>query len=83
VDYIINRVIGAFTNVIRRTAVVTEVKNKDFIKGVAQNFVQLESYLITCKRKVSEIEEVPNINNSFGTVTDARIHISPVAHEAI
>ncbi|GBC49899.2 hypothetical protein GLOIN_2v1777129 [Rhizophagus irregularis DAOM 181602=DAOM 197198] len=40
-----------------KTVGVTEVKDEDFLKGIAQNAVQLESALSNRKRKASEIEE--------------------------
>ncbi|GBC52715.2 hypothetical protein GLOIN_2v1658885 [Rhizophagus irregularis DAOM 181602=DAOM 197198] len=40
-----------------KTVSVTEVKDEDFFKGIAQNAVQLESALSNCKRKANEMEE--------------------------
>ncbi|CAG8579514.1 1120_t:CDS:10 [Ambispora gerdemannii] len=40
-----------------RTAGVTEVKDEDCFKGIAQNAVQLESALTNRKRKTSEMDE--------------------------
>jgi hypothetical protein len=40
-----------------KTVGVTEVKDEDFFKGIAQNAVQLESALSNRKRKASEMEE--------------------------
>ncbi|CAG8452805.1 10225_t:CDS:2 [Ambispora gerdemannii] len=59
---------------LRRTAKtvgVTEVKKEDFIKGVVQCAVQLESSLSNRKRKASEVEEEPTVGKVFGIVTDA------------
>ena len=36
---------------------MTEVKDEDFFKGIAQKAVQLESALSNHKRKASEMEE--------------------------
>ncbi|CAG8598448.1 14055_t:CDS:2, partial [Funneliformis caledonium] len=55
-----------------KTAGVTEVKDEDFFKGIAQNAVQLESALSNCKRKVSEMEEDNTfVDKVFRIVTDA------------
>ncbi|CAG8615287.1 1326_t:CDS:2 [Paraglomus occultum] len=51
---------------------VTEVKDEDFYKGIAQNAVQLESALSNRKRKASEIEEGVFVGKVFGIVTDAK-----------
>ncbi|CAB4435833.1 unnamed protein product [Rhizophagus irregularis] len=60
---------------LRRTAKtvgVTEVKKDDFVKGVAQCAVQLESSLSNRKRKINEMEEdQPTFGRVFGIVTDA------------
>ncbi|GES94877.1 hypothetical protein GLOIN_2v1788173 [Rhizophagus clarus] len=40
-----------------KTVSVTEVKDEDFYKGIAQNAVQLESALSNRKRKANEMEE--------------------------
>ncbi|CAG8594788.1 2716_t:CDS:2 [Paraglomus occultum] len=59
---------------LRRTAKtvgVTEVKKEDFVKGIAQCAVQLESSLSNRKRKASEVEEEPTVGKVFGIVTDA------------
>ena len=50
---------------------VTEVKKDDFVKGVAQCAVQLESSLSNCKRKANEMEEDQTFGRIFGIVTDA------------
>lgn len=50
---------------------VTEVKNKYFNKGVAQNAVQFETVLTNCKRKAEEMEEA-FVNKVFGIITDAK-----------
>jgi hypothetical protein len=55
-----------------KTAGVTEVKDEDFFKGIAQNAVQLESALSNRKRKASEMEEDSVfVGKVFGIVTDA------------
>ncbi|CAG8683070.1 1524_t:CDS:2, partial [Ambispora gerdemannii] len=55
-----------------KTVDVTEIKNEDFYKGIAQNAVQLESALSNCKRKASEMEEDSVfVGKVFGIVTDA------------
>ncbi|CAJ0877156.1 4524_t:CDS:2 [Entrophospora sp. SA101] len=51
---------------------VTEVKDEDFYKGIAQNAVQLESALSNCKRKASEMEEDVFTGKTFGIITDAK-----------
>jgi hypothetical protein len=59
---------------LRRTAKtvgVTEVKKDDFVKGVAQCAVQLESSLSNRKRKADEMEEKQAFGRVFGIVTDA------------
>src|SRR5436309_1405838 len=40
-----------------KTVGVTEVKDEDVFKGIAQNAVQLESALSNRKRKANEMEE--------------------------
>jgi hypothetical protein len=50
---------------------ITEVKKDDFVKGVAQCAVQLESSLSNRKRKANEIEEEQVFGRVFGIVTDA------------
>ncbi|RIA83419.1 hypothetical protein C1645_880515 [Glomus cerebriforme] len=60
---------------LRRTAKtvgVTEVKKDDFVKGVAQCAVQLESSLSNRKRKANEMEENQIVGKVFGIVTDAK-----------
>ncbi|CAI2197551.1 17383_t:CDS:2, partial [Funneliformis geosporum] len=42
---------------VSKTAGMTEVKDEDFFKSIAQNAVQLKLVLSNCKRKVSEMEE--------------------------
>jgi hypothetical protein len=55
-----------------KTVGVTEVKDEDFFKGIAQNAVQLESALSNRKRKASEMEEESVFaGKTFGIVTDA------------
>uniref|UniRef100_A0A1D1YXI6 Transcription initiation factor TFIID subunit taf73 n=1 Tax=Anthurium amnicola TaxID=1678845 RepID=A0A1D1YXI6_9ARAE len=56
-----------------KTVGVTEVKKDDFVKGVAQCAVQLESALSNRKRKANEMEEEKNVfaGKTFGIVTDA------------
>jgi hypothetical protein len=55
-----------------KTVGVTEVKDEDFYKGIAQNAVQLESALSNRKRKASEMEEDSVfVGKVFGIVTDA------------
>ncbi|CAG8832011.1 25546_t:CDS:2, partial [Gigaspora margarita] len=54
-----------------KTVGVTEVKKDDFVKGVAQCAVQLESSLSNRKRKAEEIEEDQILGRVFGIVTDA------------
>ncbi len=59
---------------LRRTAKtvgVTEVKKDDFVKGVVQYVVQLESSLSNRKRKANEMEEDQMVGKVFGIVTDA------------
>ena len=53
-----------------KTVGVTEVKKDDFVKGVAQCAVQLESSLSYRKRKADEMEE-RTFGRVFGIVTDA------------
>ncbi|UZO22080.1 uncharacterized protein OCT59_014452 [Rhizophagus irregularis] len=64
-----------FTIDLRQTAKtvgVTEVKKDDFVKGVTQCVVQLESSLSNRKRKINEMEEdQPTFRRVFGIVTDA------------
>jgi hypothetical protein len=57
----------------KATVGVTEVKNDDVRKGVAQNTVQLEACLIGRKRKRDELEEEDTLKceNAYGIVTDA------------
>ena len=51
---------------------MTEVKDEDFFKGIAQKAVQLESALSNHKRKASEMEEGDVFTGkTFGIVTDA------------
>ena len=55
-----------------KTVGVTEVKDEYFLKGIAQNVVQLESALSNRKRKASEVsEEGAFVGKTFGIVTDA------------
>ncbi|UZO08425.1 Coronin-like protein crn1 [Rhizophagus irregularis] len=55
-----------------KTVSVTEVKDEDFFKGIAQNAVQLESALSNCKRKANEMEEESVfVGKVFGIITDA------------
>ncbi|PKK66638.1 hypothetical protein RhiirC2_784525 [Rhizophagus irregularis] len=55
-----------------KTVGVTEVKNEDFYKGIAQNAVQLESALSNRKRKANEMEEDSVfMGKVFGIITDA------------
>ncbi|CAB4404545.1 unnamed protein product [Rhizophagus irregularis] len=56
-----------------KTVGVTEVKDEDIFKGIAQNAVQLESALSNRKRKASEMEE-DNVfvGKTFGIITDAK-----------
>jgi hypothetical protein len=52
---------------------VTEVKDEDIFKGIAQNAVQLESALSNRKRKANEMgEESVFTGKSFGIITDAK-----------
>ncbi|CAI2176684.1 8177_t:CDS:2 [Funneliformis geosporum] len=53
-----------------KTVWVAEVKKDDFVKGVAQCTVQLESSLTYHKRKADEMEE-RTFGRVFGIVTDA------------
>ncbi|RIA99327.1 hypothetical protein C1645_811563 [Glomus cerebriforme] len=56
----------------RKTVGVTEVKDEDFYKGIAQNAVQLESALSNRKRKANEMEEEGLFTGkTYGIVTDA------------
>src|SRR3954447_4342965 len=56
-----------------KTVGVTEVKDEDFFKGIAQNAVQLESALSNRKRKASEMEEEGTfVGKTYGIVTDAK-----------
>src|SRR3954453_2998736 len=56
-----------------KTVGVTEIKDEDFYKGIAQNAVQLESALTNRKRKASEMEEEGTfVGKTFGIVTDAK-----------
>jgi hypothetical protein len=55
-----------------KTVGVTEVKDEDIFKGIAQNAVQLESALSNRKRKANEMEEDSVfVGKVFGIVTDA------------
>ena len=55
-----------------KTVGVTEVKDEDFYKGIAQNAVQLESALSNRKRKASEMEGGDVFTGkTFGIITDA------------
>ncbi|PKK59137.1 hypothetical protein RhiirC2_306728 [Rhizophagus irregularis] len=55
-----------------KTVGVTEVKDEDIFKGIAQNAVQLESALSNRKRKVNEMEEGDVFTGkTFGIITDA------------
>ncbi|PKY30164.1 hypothetical protein RhiirB3_447111 [Rhizophagus irregularis] len=55
-----------------KTVGVTEVKDEDFFKGIAQNAVQLESALSNRKRKANEMEEESVfVGKVFGIITDA------------
>ncbi|CAG8853076.1 37261_t:CDS:1, partial [Gigaspora margarita] len=56
-----------------KTVGVTEVKDEDIFKGIAQNAVQLESALSNRKRKASEMEEDSLfVGKTFGIITDAK-----------
>ena len=56
-----------------KTVGVTEVKDEDIFKGIAQNAVQLESALSNRKRKASEMEEERVFTGkTFGIITDAK-----------
>ncbi|CAG8547165.1 10409_t:CDS:2 [Cetraspora pellucida] len=56
-----------------KTVGVTEVKDEDIFKGIAQNAVQLESALSNRKRKASEMEEKKVFTGkTFGIITDAK-----------
>ncbi|PKC10512.1 hypothetical protein RhiirA5_498386 [Rhizophagus irregularis] len=56
-----------------KTVGVTEVKDEDIFKGIAQNAVQLESALSNRKRKASEMEEESVFTGkAFGIITDAK-----------
>ncbi|KAF8470013.1 hypothetical protein BDZ91DRAFT_807099 [Kalaharituber pfeilii] len=50
---------------------VVEVKKDDFMKGIAQASVQLESSLTDRKRKAKEINAGQDVDKVFGIVTDA------------
>ncbi|KAF8456770.1 hypothetical protein BDZ91DRAFT_745320 [Kalaharituber pfeilii] len=50
---------------------VVEVKKDDFMKGIAQASVLLESSLTGCKRKAEEINGGQDVDKVFGIVTDA------------
>jgi hypothetical protein len=52
-----------------KTVGVTEVKDEDFLKGIAQNADQLESALSNRKRRANEMEE--EAGKTFGIATDA------------
>jgi hypothetical protein len=56
---------------IAKTVGVIEVKKDDFVKGVAQCAVQLESSLSNRKHKADEMEEKQTFRRVFGIVTDA------------
>ncbi|GES90322.1 hypothetical protein GLOIN_2v1777129 [Rhizophagus clarus] len=60
-------------NTTAKTVGVTEIKDEDISKGIAQNAVQLESALSNCKRKSSEMEE-ENVftGKTFGIITEAK-----------
>ncbi|RUS16000.1 hypothetical protein BC937DRAFT_91709, partial [Endogone sp. FLAS-F59071] len=53
---------------------VTEIKNEDVKKGVAQNAVQLESCLIIrkCKQEDDDYGEPVELKKAYGIITDAR-----------
>jgi len=56
-----------------KTVGVTEVKDEDIFKGIAQNAVQLESALSNRKCKASEMEEGDVFTGkTFGIITDAK-----------
>ena len=56
-----------------KTVGVTEVKDEDIFKGIAQNAVQLESALSNCKHKANEMEEESVFTGkTFGIITDAK-----------
>jgi hypothetical protein len=56
-----------------KTVGVTEVKDEDIFKGIAQNAVQLESALSNRKRKANEMEEDSVfVGKTFGIITDAK-----------
>ena len=68
---------------LRRTAKtvgVIKVKKDDFVKGIAQCAVQLESSLSNRKRKADEMEEEQNFGRVFGIVTDVEIFILRNVH---
>ena len=51
---------------------MTEVKDEDFFKGIAQNAVQLEFALSNHKHKANEMEEESVfMGKVFGIITDA------------
>ena len=51
---------------------MTEVKDEDFFKGIAQNAVLLELVLSNCKHKASEMkEDSVFMSRIFRIVTDA------------
>ncbi|KAG0015174.1 hypothetical protein BGZ80_010005 [Entomortierella chlamydospora] len=73
VDYSIEASVNGMTHIVGG---VTEVKQDDFKKGVAQNIVQLESSLTIRKRKLEEggddVDEDKSIPmKSYGIVTNA------------
>ncbi|RIA79895.1 hypothetical protein C1645_745621 [Glomus cerebriforme] len=56
-----------------KTVGMTEVKNEDFYKDIAQNAVQFESALSNHKRKASEMEEGDVFTEkTFGIITDVK-----------
>ncbi|KAF9344265.1 hypothetical protein BGX26_004589, partial [Mortierella sp. AD094] len=71
VDYSIEVSAGGVTHILG----VTEVKQEDFKKGVAQNLVQLESSLTIRKRKREEDDDVDEDKSiplkAYGIVSDA------------
>ena len=54
-----------------KTVRVTEIKKDDFVKGIAQCAVQLESSLSNYKCKTNEMEE-QMFGRVFGIITDAK-----------
>ncbi|CAG8577555.1 12800_t:CDS:2, partial [Ambispora gerdemannii] len=51
---------------------VVEVKREDFLQGIAQASVQMESSLASRKRKVDELETEQVVGSVFAIVTDAK-----------